>query len=72
MQHTQKQVMQGIVGAYSGGGGGAGLAVANGGTGNTMLGGITGGQANSLVIDGQVLDGPMIKRIKKMMSGRSK
>jgi hypothetical protein len=74
MQHTQRQAMQGIVGAYSGGGGGvgAGLAVANGGTGTTAWGGIVGGQANSLVIDDQVLDASMIKRMKRMMSGRRK
>jgi hypothetical protein len=33
---------------------------------------ITGMKANSLVIDDQVLDASMIKRMKKMMSGRSK
>lgn len=81
-------MVQGLMNAYGGGGGGSGaslpvstspyssgggsiLPVANGGTG--IVGeSITGLKANSLVIDDQVLDGPMIKKIKRMMTGRSK
>lgn len=58
---------------YSSGGGGSILPVANGSTGATTLGGtITGLKANKVMIDDQVLDGPMIKKMKRMLSGRSK
>jgi hypothetical protein len=57
---------------YSSGGGSI-LPVANGGTGATTLGGtITGTKANSIMIDDQVLDGPMIKKIKRMLTRRIK
>ena len=87
MQHTQRQAMQGIVGAYSGGGGaslpvstspyssggGSILPVANGGTGAMTLNNtITGMKANSIMVDDQVLDGPMIKKIKRMLTRRIK
>jgi hypothetical protein len=38
MQHTQRQAMQGIVGAYSGGGGGASLPVNTGPYQSTIVG----------------------------------
>lgn len=70
-------------GVYGGGGGAAlsgyqNAAGAQGlvGKSPTQLYGdygiITGTQANSIMIDDQVLDAPMIKKIKKMLSGRSK
>ena len=69
-------LLQGLAGSspsgYGGGGGGVSLPVANGGTAATTIGGITGMKANSIMIDEQVLDGPMIKRMKRMLSGRSK
>ena len=66
-------LLQGLAGSspsgYGGGGGsGASLPINTSPYSNT----ITGMKANSLVIDDQVLDGPMIKKIKRMMSGRSK
>ncbi len=81
-------MLQGLAGsspsAYGGGGGGGGvgigsvtpstpLVVANGGTAATTLGNtITGLKANSIMIDDQVLDASMIKKMKRMMLGRSK
>lgn len=66
-------LLQGLAGSSpggygGGGGGGGGIPIATSPYSNT----ITGMKANSLVIDDQVLDGPMIKKIKRMMSGRSK
>jgi hypothetical protein len=83
---SQLQGMVGQVYGGGGGGGGGGAAIpgyqnaagAQGlvGKSPTQLYGdygiITGTQANSIMIDDQVLDAPMIKKIKKMLSGRSK
>lgn len=84
----QQAIGQLAGGIYGGGGGGASLPVstspyssgggsilpvANGVTGATTLGGtITGLKANSIMIDEQVLDGPMIKKIKRMLTRRIK
>ena len=69
MRHTQLQAMQGIVGAYGGGGGGgASLPVSTSSYSNT----ITGTRATSIMVDDQVLDGPMIKKIKRMLTRRIK
>lgn len=88
MQHTKQQAMQQAIQQYGGGGSGASLPVstspyssgggsilpvANGSTGATTLGGtITGLKANKVMIDDQVLDGPMIKKIKRMLTRRIK
>lgn len=56
---------------YSSGGGSI-LPVANGVTGATTIGGITGMRANSLVIDDPMLDSPMIETIKRMLTRRIK
>lgn len=68
-------LLQGLAGsspsAYGGGGGGgsgASLPVNTSPYSNT----ITGMKANKVMIDDQVLDASMIKRMKRMMSGRSK
>lgn len=80
LQHTKQQQAVGqyqqaigqlagsIYGNGGGGGVGASLPVSTSPYSNT----ITGLKANSLVIDDQVLDGPMIKKMKRMLSGRSK
>jgi hypothetical protein len=39
---------------------------------NTPIGSITGTKANSIMIDDEELDASMIKKMKRMMSGRSK
>ena len=77
-QSLAQTVQQSAVGQYQqaiqqyggggGGGGGASLPVNTSPYSNT----ITGMKANSIMIDDQVLDGPMIKRMKRMLSGRSK
>lgn len=57
---------------YSSGGGSI-LPVANGGTGAMTLNNtITGMKANSIMIDDQVLDASMIKRMKRMLTRRIK
>lgn len=67
-------ILQGLAGSspsgYGGGGGGGGasLPVNTSPYSNT----ITGMKANSIMVDDQVLDASMIKRMKRMMSGRSK
>ena len=68
-------MLQGLAGsspsAYGGGGGGgsgASLPVNTSPYSNT----ITGMKANSIMIDDQVLDASMVKRMKRMLSGRSK
>lgn len=48
-------------------GGGASLPVST-----SPYSGVTGTKASSIMIDDQVLDASMIKRMKRMMSGRSK
>lgn len=68
-------LLQGLAGSspsgYGGGGGGGGGASLPVNT-SPYSGTITGTKATSLLIDDQVLDGPMIKRMKRMLSGRSK
>ena len=81
IRHTKMQAVQqgGGGGAslpvstspYSSGGGSI-LPVANGVTGATTIGGITGMRANSLVIDDPMLDSPTIEKIKRMLTRRSK
>jgi hypothetical protein len=74
LQQSLAQTMQlGLAGSSpnmlgGGGGGGGGIPIATSPYSNT----ITGTKANSIMIDDQVLDGPMIKRMKRMLSGRSK
>lgn len=78
MQHTKQQAMQqiaqqggmvqGLMNAYGGGGGGASLPVSTSPYSNT----ITGTRATSIMVDDQVLDGPMIKKIKSMLTRRIK
>ncbi len=83
LAHTMQQaayaqspgLLQGLAGSspsgYGGGGGGGGGASLPVNT-SPYSGTITGTKATSLLIDDQVLDGPMIKRMKRMLSGRSK
>jgi hypothetical protein len=60
-------------GPYSSGGGGTNqLQGVIGSTPLRVSPTITGTKANSIMIDDQVLDGPMIKKIKRMLSGRRK
>lgn len=66
-------LLQGLAGSSpilhgGGGGSGASLPVNTSPYSNT----ITGMKANKVMIDDQVLDGPMVKRMKRMLSGRSK
>lgn len=72
LQQSLAQTMQqGLAGSSPsgyGGGGGASLPVNTG----PYSGTITGTKANSIMIDDQVLDASMLKRMKRMMSGRSK
>lgn len=87
MQQIAQQggMVQGLMNTYGGGGGGSGASLPVSTSPYSSGGGaslpvntspysntITGLKANSLVIDDQVLDGPMIKKIKRMMTGRSK
>lgn len=77
LQQSLAQTMQqglagsspsGYGGGGGGGGGGASLPVNTSPYSNT----ITGMKANSIMIDDQVLDASMVKRMKRMLSGRSK
>lgn len=67
-QQAIGQMAGSIYGNGGGGGGGASLPVST----SPYSGTITGTKANSIMIDDQVLDGPMIKKIKRMLSGRRK
>lgn len=73
-QSLAQTMQQGLAGSspsgYGGGGGGGGasLPVNTSPYSNT----ITGMKANSIMIDDQVLDASMVKRMKRMLSGRSK
>ena len=84
MQQQQQKAyvsqLHGMVGQVYGGGGGAALQAAGAqglvGSSPTELygnyGSITGTKANSIMIDDEELDASMIKKMKRMISGRSK
>lgn len=80
MQHTKMQQAVGqyqqavgqLAGSVYGNGGGGGGGGASLPVNTSPYSGITGTKANSIMIDDQVLDGPMIEKIKRMLSGRRK
>lgn len=79
LQQSLAQTMQlGLAGSSPSGYGGGGYGDGGGGGASLPVntspysGAITGMKANSIMIDDQVLDASMLKRMKRMMSGRSK